>query len=189
MHANTPTHPHCTLNQLHCILTARLRELSPWFYNVFIDDMCHGLMFLVACQLVAGGGRPEPVPQRLWCRSRRASPALARAGYDIAGSNLHMDLPDAEAGSFASWLSLANAANLAINLRPTEEQASAGKQATSNLPRVLNDIEIRKQNPVGGSGPEIKPFAQKRVKWKSCQCFKAMQTKAYLPLYLPSLVR
>jgi hypothetical protein len=66
---------------------------------------------------------------------------------------------DAEAGSFAAWFWLANAA---IELRPTEEQAMAGKQATRHFPRVLNDIKIREQNPVGRSRPELKLSHKKR---------------------------
>ncbi len=97
-------------------------------------------IFLVACHLVAGDGRPAPVLPRLLSRSRSASPARARAGYDIACSGLHMDLPDAEAGSFAVWFWRAN---VAIDLCLTEEQAAAGKQVARNLPRVLNNIKIR----------------------------------------------
>ncbi len=55
-----------------------------------------------------------------------------------------MDLHDAEAGgSFAAWFWLAN---VAIDLRLTEPPATVG-QATRNLPRVLNNNKIRKQNP------------------------------------------
>jgi hypothetical protein len=90
--------------------------------------------------------------------------------HDITSLGLHKDLSDAEVGSFAAWFWLANVAN---GLGPTEEQASAGKQehpqraTVTVLPRVLavNDINIRKQNPVGGSGLDswIKTFrTQKR---------------------------
>ena len=45
-----------------------------------------------------------------------------------------------------------------------------------NLPRVLNTLKIRKQNtgrPVGGIGPELKPFA------KSCVGFKLQSNADY----------
>jgi hypothetical protein len=54
-------------------------------------------------------------------RTRRAS----RSGHDIAASGLQTDLPAAEARSFAFW----SPSNVAVYLRPTEEQASAGKQS------------------------------------------------------------
>ncbi len=78
-------------------LTAILQELSPWFYNVFIDSFS----FLVACHLVAGGGLPAPVPLLL----RGWSLCASGSCHDVAGWGLHVDLPDADTGgSFAAWV-------------------------------------------------------------------------------------